>query len=252
MVIYRGESQFLSHDDIVLTIGSFDGIHSGHRHVIAQLKEQAEQMGAKSMVVSLSPHPRFVLGNDENFALIYGEKEKYHLLNELGVDFLYSIEFTRQVAQMTAKEFITTYLSSKFKVSALLMGYNNHFGSDRAAFNDLLPLASSLGFDLLPLTEQRLLGDKVSSTIVRKALQKGLVEDVARYLGNSYFVISDIEQGKLTTNLKDRLLPLDGCYFVKLNDSNYDTCTANVYDGKIELDTPIHAKEAIVSFIKNK
>lgn len=252
MQIYSGSDRLSDKRGIVATIGSFDGLHLGHRSVISQLNRQSERAEASSMIISLSPHPRYVLGRDEGFSLITASRERELAVKDIGVDYLYNLPFNRGVAELTAREFIELHLVSKMDLKALLVGYNNHLGSDRASFSELEPIAQELGFELILLKEQEVEGEKVSSTIIRKAIISGDVERAARYMGRPFFVVSSILGGRAVTIEDKQLLPKDGTYFVEITESLDNKPTfrakATIKNGIITTDNQIDTDDAIIIF----
>lgn len=250
MLEYKGIDILNSSEGIVLTIGSFDGVHIGHRSVIRQLSHIAACEGAHSMIVTLSPHPRTVINNNEKFLLIYPDREKSILLERLGIDYLYNINFNRELSQLTACEFILKHITSKFNLKAILMGYNNFIGSDRASIDKLAELADKGGFKLISLQEESVEGDKISSTIIRELLSNGEIERATQLLGHNYFIVSDIESGRLTARMDERIMLPEGDYSVRVKTKQgYVESTATVDQEQIRLNRDMSEERVEIEFL---
>ena len=216
---------------MIATIGFFDGVHLGHRLVIERLVSIARERGDESLVVTFWPHPRAVLQDGaRELRLLTTLEEKKALLSGLGVDRIEVLDFTRSFAALTAEQFLRDVLRARFGVTALLMGYDNRLGSDRLTAANILPLAESHGIELLKLeplsfrpSEAR---GEISSTMIRKYLEEGKVEDVNGMLGYGYSLTGVVVAGNRlgrtigfpTANLKLyeplKLVPGRGVYAV--------------------------------------
>jgi len=211
----------------VVTIGTFDGVHLGHQYILGALKERAARIGGKSVVVTLWPHPRIVLEKDVwNFRLLHSKEEKIQKLSEFGIDYLLIIPFTREVASLSACEFVSLYLVKSFQMKELLIGYDNRFGKDRQGDPEGLAHCSSMnGFDIVKLPE--LTGSlKVNSTSIRESLLNGNLNTAREMLGYDYlltgFVVDGNRIGRTigfpTANIHPldpyKLIPPDGVYAV--------------------------------------
>ena len=163
----------------VATIGFFDGVHLGHRQVIETLVSRARKEGGEALVVTFWPHPRAVLQQDaRSLKILSTLEEKKQILLSLGVDRVEVLPFTRSFAKLTAEQFVNDILVRKFGVSTLVAGYDNKIGSDS------IPVAEIRGLDVVPVTE---FGDShISSTIIRKLIEEGRVEEANSMLGYEY------------------------------------------------------------------
>ena len=217
---------------MIATTGFFDGVHLGHRLVIERLVSIARERGDESLVITFWPHPRAVLQDGaRDLRLLTALEEKKAMLLALGVDRVETVPFTRGFAALTAGQFLRDVLQARYGVTTLLMGYDNRVGSDRLTAAQLLPAAESLGIELV---EVEPLGQgthpesvvKISSTCIRKALEKGEVERAAQMLGYDYpltgVVVAGNRLGRTigfpTANLKLyeplKLVPGRGVYAV--------------------------------------
>lgn len=182
----------------VVATGFFDGVHLGHRQVISSLVSSARQRGEEAIVVTFSTHPRAVLQQDaRTLRLLSSPAEKVRMLEELGVDRVEVLEFTRDFARMTAEEYLSGMVRDRFGGTAVLMGYDNTLGSDLLSPEQLRPLAERLGLDVIVVPLARLgSGLIVSSTKIRAALSEGHVEDAAAMLGYEYPLSGVVVGGK--------------------------------------------------------
>lgn len=209
----------------VATIGSFDGVHQGHRFVVSQVMEQAKMRGLASLVVTFSNHPLKVLRPDFQPQLLTLTEEKVELLQETGVDGISLLEFTKELSQLSAREFMQKILKQQLNVEVLIIGYDNHFGHDHKSFEDYVEYGKELGITVLQNTE--LQADfKASSTVVRNALNEGDITTANKVLGYSYYIKGKVINGfhigrKIgfpTANIEvdaDKLIPKNGVYCVK-------------------------------------
>lgn len=179
---------------MIATTGFFDGVHLGHRLVIERLVSLAHERGDESLVVTFWPHPRAVLQDDaRELRLLSSLEEKKALLKGLGIDRVEVLDFTRAFAALTARDYLRL-LRDRFSVSLLLAGYDNRLGSDRLTAPALRPIAEELGMELVELPPlsfqaqpQADTGNlEISSTIIRRALEEGRVEEANAMLGYRY------------------------------------------------------------------
>lgn len=208
----------------VCTIGSFDGVHRGHQFVVSQVMEQAARRGLTSLVVTFTNHPLKVLRPDFHPQLLTLKEEKVELLKATGVDGIALLEFTKELSQLTARDFMQKILKEQLNVEVLIIGYDNHFGHDHKTFEDYVEYGKELGIEIIQNTE--LEADfKASSTIVRRALSEGDILTANQVLGYSYYIKGKVVNGfhvgrKIgfpTANIEvspDKLIPKDGVYCV--------------------------------------
>ena len=249
---------------MIATTGFFDGVHLGHRLVIERLVSLAHERGDESLVVTFWPHPRAVLQDGaRELRLLNSLEEKKELLRSLGVDRIEVLDFTRSFAALTAEQYLRDVLRSRFGVTTLLMGYDNRLGSDRLTASKLRPKAEALGIELIelepfgmgkhPQTVDRVDPSQsklwappsyaaegghrfadvhpsltnISSTVIRKALEEGKVEEANEMLGYGYalkgVVVAGNRLGRTigfpTANMKLyeplKLVPGRGVYVVE-------------------------------------
>lgn len=210
----------------VATIGFFDGVHRGHRFLIERLKEDAEREGLESTVITFEKHPRQVLQADYQPKLLTTFEEKRQLLSRTGVDNCAVLQFDRQMAQLTAREFMARVLSGLLNVKKLYIGYDHRFGHNREeGFEDYVRYGRELGIEVIRNTAFELEGVNVSSSVIRSFLLEGEVSMAARCLGYPYFlsgkVIPGVQEGRKlgfpTANIEvpvEKLIPASGAYAV--------------------------------------
>ena len=226
----------------VVTTGFFDGVHLGHRHVLETVVSSARERGEEAIVVTFWPHPRTVLQQDaRDFRLLTSVEEKKALLQELGIDRVEVIPFTKEFARLRADEYLR-FLRKSFGATMVVMGYDNRIGSDQLtadACAQLPEFAHRIDFSVLscaPLPDYAH-GEAVSSTQIRKAIEEGDVERANKMLGYDYplhgVVVSGNKLGRTigfpTANMQLyeplKLLPKDGVYAVEVEiqgqDRNY-------------------------------
>lgn len=210
---------------MIATTGFFDGVHLGHRLVIERLVSLAHARGDESLVVTFWPHPRAVLQDGaRELRLLTTLEEKKELLKSLGVDRVEVLDFSRSFAALTAEQYLREILQGRLGVTTLLMGYDNRIGSDRLTAVSLKPAADEIGVELIEL--EPFGQGYISSTVIRKMLSEGKVEDAAEMLGYGYSLTGVVVAGNRlgrtigfpTANLKLyeplKLVPGRGVYAV--------------------------------------
>lgn len=169
----------------VVTIGSFDGVHLGHKALLEEVVAEARKVEGESVVVTFSPHPREVIpGKGGDFRLLTSLERKAELLEELGIDYLVVVEFTMAFAALTSEEFVRNFLTSKLGMHTLVVGYNHRFGHDRDVPADHFErLAQRYGFEVVRASAFTFEGGKVSSSVIRNLLAEGRQTEAEILLG---------------------------------------------------------------------
>ncbi len=226
--------------EIAATIGFFDGVHCGHRYLIAQLKEIASRAGLPSAVITFPIHPRKVLQADFQPQLLNSFEGKIAQLATTGIDYCFVLDFSRELADLTAEEFIREILRKKFLVKSLVVGYDHRFGKGRTNdFSDYKLYGNACGMDVVLAKQLEETDIRISSTAIRKFLAEGRVEQASKILSYNYTlkgkVISGNKIGRTlgfpTANLEVtetyKVIPASGVYatFVYLNDKPYRAMT---------------------------
>ncbi|WP_462280394.1 bifunctional riboflavin kinase/FAD synthetase [Salinivirga cyanobacteriivorans] len=210
----------------VVTMGTFDGLHIGHLHVLSQLKSLTRKYDGESVILTFWPHPRKVL-NSGDIKLLNTIEEKIDLFERNGIDHLIILDFTEELAALTYEDFVKEILVDKLKLEHLVFGYDHRFGKNgEGTFEKLQPLAGKYHFKLHKLDEVRV-GHAVSSTRIRHALQYGHVSEANKMLGYPYQLAGEVVKGEQlgrkigfpTANLKIscayKLIPGNGVYACK-------------------------------------
>jgi len=215
----------------VVTIGTFDGVHLGHREVIAELKRIAYNTGGESVVFTFFPHPRMVVTpNEDTIRLLTSQAEKCILLEELLLDHLVIYPFTREFASLSYSEFVKKILVDQMHICKLVTGYDHKFGHDRQGdFHALKILGDFHGFEVEQLDPLLVENVAVSSTKIRQALETGDIQKASHYLGYPYLLKGKVVEGRRlgreigfpTANIlpddQHKLIPTDGVYAVLVN-----------------------------------
>ena len=219
----------------VATIGFFDGVHLGHRHLINQVKMAASLNGWCSSIITFPVHPRQVIQSNYQPSLLSSPEEKVELLGTTGIDNCILLPFTRELSQLTAREFMQL-LYDNYKVRMLVIGYDHRFGHNRAeTFEDYCRYGRELGIHIMQATAYTQEQDKVSSSAIRRALLSSEISTATKYLGYNYFmqgtIVSGYQVGRKigfpTANLQvdfcNKLIPAIGVYAVRVsvNGQNY-------------------------------
>lgn len=181
----------------MVTPGTFDGVHKGHRKILSRLKERAEKSGGESVVLTFHPHPRIVLqGPDTNLRLLTTLEEKTLLLREAGIDHFIIHPFTKEFSRTNVIQYVRDLLVGKIGMKQLVIGYDHHFGRNREGnLENLLELAPLYEFEIEEIPAQEIDEVNVSSTKIRKALMSGDVELANQYLGYDYRLSGVVAEG---------------------------------------------------------
>lgn len=196
MKIYQDISQIKSIKDAVVTVGTFDGLHIGHQKVIGELVRSAKRIGGQSVVVTFFPHPRRVLQPDFNLKMIISREEKMRRFQELGVDNLLCINFTKDFAQTTSEEFVKKYLVEPINPRLVIIGYDHHFGKDRKGNLEFLKeMGAKYNFEVEKIGMQDIEKTAVSSSKIREAISMGDMETASRFLGYHFSISGEVVKG---------------------------------------------------------
>ena len=214
----------VSLDQAAVTVGSFDGLHIGHRAVVNRVRRLAQESDGHSVIVTFDPHPRHVIAPESAPKLLSSLDEKAAALDRMGLDCLAVVPFDDTVRQLDPRTFIDRYLVQYLQASTIVLGYDHGFGRDRSGNIDTVrELAVDRGFAVESVPPTLLDGDPVSSTRVRGYVELGKMESAKRLLGEAYPVAGEVVRGDqrgktigfLTANLSvgmEKLLPPNGVY----------------------------------------
>jgi riboflavin kinase / FMN adenylyltransferase len=197
MRIYNSIEEFEPIKNAVVTIGTFDGVHLGHRKIINRITELARANGGESVILTFFPHPRMILHpEDQNIKMINTMNEKAELLEQLGVDHLIITPFSRDFSNQTAEEYVSDVLVKKIGTKKIVIGYDHRFGKDRqGSLTDLQQMAPVYGFEVIEIPEQDIHDVAVSSTRIRHALLDADIDLANEFLGYPFYVSGKVMRG---------------------------------------------------------
>ncbi len=214
---------------MVVATGFFDGVHLGHRFILRQLVEESARRGDESMVVTFWPHPRNVLHREEgNLHLLTSLDEKKALIEEIGVNHIEVVPFSRDFSGYTTEEYLREYIIGRFGGKAILLGYDNRIGSDQCFPDKTADIAERLGLDVIRPEYVSSGETAISSTRIRIALEAGDVVSANAMLGYGYKLQGTVVDGNKigrtigfpTANMSldepMKLIPGNGVYLVKV------------------------------------
>ncbi|MDC1180233.1 bifunctional riboflavin kinase/FAD synthetase [Flavobacteriaceae bacterium] len=220
----------------VITIGTFDGVHIGHKKIINQITSISSKNNLISILLSFFPHPKMVLQNDNELKLINTIQEKEGLLNSLNLDYLIIKEFTKEFSRLSALEFVRDILVNKLNAKHIIIGYDHHFGRNRTAnIEQLKEFGELYDFKVTEILAQDIDDIAISSTKIRKALINGEITLANKFLGYNFFFSGNVIHGNNigktisfpTANIKIdapyKLVPKNGVYIVKTTIENQIT-----------------------------
>lgn len=227
MLIVQNLTEYKSPKPSVVTIGTFDGVHIGHRKILERLIQDAKKGGLQSTLLTFFPHPRMVLQKDSGIKLLNTISEKSEILAAMGLDCLVIHPFTPEFSRLTATEYVRNILVDTLKAKKVIIGYDHRFGRNRTAdISDLKHFGSLYDFEVEEIPVQEIEEVSVSSTKIREALATGDLESANAYLGYNYMLQGTVKRGKglgrtigfPTANLHPdadyKLIPASGVYLV--------------------------------------
>ena len=211
-----------------MTLGTFDGVHIGHKKILERLNQNTENGKYESLVLTFFPHPRMVLQEKSEIKLLNTIPEKSKLLEASGIENLVIHPFNENFSRLTAEEFVHSILVDQFHIHKIIIGHDHRFGRNRTANIDhLIAFGAEYGFEVEQISAQEIQDVSVSSTKIRKALQDGNMALANEYLGYAYFLTGEVVKGKQlgrtigfpTANIQIeedyKLIPKNGVYVVK-------------------------------------
>ncbi|MBC8526247.1 MAG: bifunctional riboflavin kinase/FAD synthetase [Candidatus Cloacimonetes bacterium] len=213
----------------VVTVGTFDGVHLGHQKIMQTLVKRARAIDGVSVVITYHPHPLEIL-NKKHFPYLLTEKvKKEEFLKEMGIDYVLWLDFNEELVNLSPEDFIKEYFVDKLAAEEIIIGYDWHFGKDRAGDYHLLKKFEKIyGYKTDIVKEVRRGKKIVSSTKIREYIRNGKLELAQKMLGRNYSILGKIVQGDKigrqlgfpTTNLKPietrKLFPQSGVYLTKV------------------------------------
>ena len=227
MNIYNSIDEIGKDENTVLTIGTFDGIHEGHKVLFKKIKKYSSDNNLRNLVVTFYPHPRMVV-SDFKIKLVTTLDEKSELISQLGIDNLLVLEFSKKFSEQSSEEFITKVVCDKIGVKHIIIGHDHRFGKDRSGNdNELIELGSKNNFTVECVGPIKSEEEIISSTKIRNAILDGNIEKANKFLGRNYClhgtVVKGVSRGRIlgfpTANIevenKNKLIPKNGVYVVQ-------------------------------------
>lgn len=231
--IFHSIKDFSSPKKTILTLGTFDGVHIGHKKILEKVIQHTLDQEYESLVLTFFPHPRMILQERSEIKLLNTISEKVSLLEQLGIQNLVIHPFDESFSRLTAEEFVKTVLVEQFKIQKIIIGYDHRFGRNRTAdINNLIEFGEKYDFEVEQISAQEINAISVSSTKIRNAIHEGNMLLANKYLGYDYFLTGTVIKGKQlgrtigfpTANLKIeedyKLIPLKGVYIVSSQINN--------------------------------
>lgn len=229
MKVYFSLEDFTPLDYAVVTTGTFDGVHIGHKKILEQLNRVARNNNGESVLLTFNPHPRIVLQPDIDLRLINSQTEKIELLKSCGLDHLIIHPFTKEFSRTTSLDFVRNILVNTIGAKKLVIGYDHHFGRNReGSFEHLKEFGPVYGFDVEEISAEDIQDITVSSTKIRKALSEGDLQTANEFLGYDFPLGGQVVEGEKighslgfpTANVlveeSYKILPADGVYAVEV------------------------------------
>lgn len=229
MKVYRDLESLISFKNAIVTIGSYDGLHTGHRAILKHLIELAQIHDGESVVITFHPHPRQVVyPNDKTLRLLNTLEEKIKLFKETGIDHLVIAPFSVEFSQIHPREYVERFLLKYFDPFRIVIGYDHKFGLNREGDISLLQSYENDKLKIIEIEKQRIDNLTISSTKIRNAITSGFIDEANLLLGHPYTLIGEVVHGQKlghtigypTANLKalhpSKLIPSEGIYAVRV------------------------------------
>ncbi|NLN96227.1 MAG: riboflavin biosynthesis protein RibF [Bacteroidales bacterium] len=233
MNIYRDLNQTLPVKNAVVTTGSFDGVHIGHKTILKRLNDIAEDIGGESTLITFHPHPRKVLYPEtagRELKLISSQREKIELLRKVGLHNLIIVPFNIEFSKMSSVDFIRNILVKKLYAHTVVIGFNHHFGHNREGdFEHLHELGKYYNFMVEEIPQQDIDNETVSSTKIREAIKEGRIQRANAYLDHHYIIIAELYKIKTVLDTVGlpvyrviidedvKLIPPEGVYAISVS-----------------------------------
>jgi len=234
MKVSRSLAEFSADKPVILTQGTFDGVHLGHQKILKTIIAEAKAIDGDSVLLTFFPHPRLVLFPDDNdLKLITTLTERLRILESMGLDQVVVLPFTKEISRIRSEEYVRNVLVNHLKVNTFVIGYDHRFGRNReGSIEDLERMSELYEFGLQEIPRQDLEESAISSSKIRRALECGDVSTAARFLGRNFDIVGTVVHGRKkgselgypTANLKIeeeyKLVPANGVYAVKVEYNN--------------------------------
>lgn len=234
MRLFEGLDELRNIKNPVVTIGTFDGVHLGHQKIINQLKTEAAEIQGETVLLTFHPHPRMVLfPENHGVRLLQTEEEKIHALEQLGLNNVIIVPFTKNFSNLSAQEFVEKVLVNNLHPKKVVIGYDHQFGNNREGnINYLRAVASKYNFQVVEIPARSIDEVNISSTKIRESLLLGNVETAKLYLSRPYelngIVVKGDQLGRTigfpTANISmsdnTKIVPANGVYAIQAKTKN--------------------------------
>jgi riboflavin kinase / FMN adenylyltransferase len=233
MKIFRSFGEAKNIINPVVTTGSFDGVHIGHKTILNRLRMLADKYKGESVLITFDPHPRKVLYPEtagKDLKLINSQEEKMDLLEKAGLDNVIIVEFTREFSKITSEQFVRDLLHGILHAKVVVAGFNHHFGFNKEGdYKQLWNWQEKYHFEAEEIPEQEVYHETVSSTKIRQAISEGYIQRANAYLDHYYIIIGKpenwlIEEAlnlpslvKIPITEECKILPSPGIYAVSVD-----------------------------------
>lgn len=236
MKVYNNFDDYIKTPNTIVTIGTFDGVHLGHQAILKDMVRTAKEIGGETVVITFYPHPRQVLNIDSsNLRFINTQEEKLRHLEEIGIDNVIIVNFTKEFSRISSETFISDFIVKNIAPVKLVIGYDHHFGKNRMGdFSLLYDMKKKYGFDLQRVAAQDVENIAVSSTKIRHSLKQGDIEHANVLLGYMFSYIGTVVSGNMIgreIGYRTANLSIDKVYRLIETPGVYATYVD--YDGKV-------------------
>ena len=196
MKVFKSLDEIKNIEATATALGNFDGVHLGHQELIREAVKQAREKGLKSAVFTFSNHPKNVISGTNMVKNIIYNDEKEEILESMGVDYLFSLDYTKEFGSLSPQEFTAELLVKHFRVKHVVCGFNYRYGyKAQGDSQTLIEQGCILGFDVSVMDAVPLEGSVVSSTLIRGLIAQGEMEECSRYLGRNYSIGGTVIEG---------------------------------------------------------
>lgn len=228
MKVYHSIFDFIASGKSVVTLGTFDGVHVGHKKIIGKLLKSAQVDQLQTVMITFAQHPRNVLNSSDSIKLLNTTEEKIQLLEKQGIDHLVVLNFDSSLSELTGEEFVKNILVDKFNLQKIIIGYDHRFGKNRASdIHDLIYFGKKYHFDVEQISAEEINEITISSTKIRQAILEGEIALANQYLGYEYsfsgIVVKGNQLGRtigfptanIQMNNSQKIIPKIGVYIVQ-------------------------------------
>lgn len=262
MIIYKNLDEIEHNSGLSIALGSFDGIHLGHEKLIKRAAEEAKNIGIKSAVFTFSNHPRDLLPGAKRTKNIITQKEKAKIIESLGIDYLISIKFNKEIMEMRPHDFIENILLKKLNMKIAVCGFNYHFGRKAEGNAQILKaLGDKCGFTVIEMSPIKIGNCIISSSKIRECIENGKMDMCRNLMGRNYELLGEVVHGNRigrtmgfpTANIMiplNMVTPSNGVYITKchISGKTYDSITNIGVRPTIDDDNRKNAETYIMNF----